>query len=47
LLDDADLARDLASKARAHVVEDWDMAAITKKLAESFVDAVAEKRGGK
>lgn len=47
LLDDGALARSLAEKARAHVEADWDMAAITKKLAESFVDAVAEKRGGK
>jgi glycosyltransferase involved in cell wall biosynthesis len=44
LLDDRDLARSLAMKARAHVEADWDMAAITRKLAESFVDAIAEKR---
>lgn len=44
LLDNGDLARSLAERARAHVEADWDMAAITKKLAASFVEAVAEKR---
>jgi O-antigen biosynthesis protein len=44
LLSDATLAGELATRARAHVVEQWDMATITAKLAESYSEAVEAKR---
>jgi len=44
LLADPAQAAELARKARAHVVDHWDMATITAKLANSYRDAIAEKR---
>jgi len=34
----------MAERARVEVVANWDMAAITRKLVESYRLAVAEKR---
>ena len=45
LLGDPGRAAGLARKARAHVVAEWDMAGITRKLAESYREVIAEKRG--
>jgi hypothetical protein len=33
----------MAARARAEVVANWDMAAITARLVESYGDAVREK----
>jgi GT2 family glycosyltransferase len=44
LLTDPAQAAQLAQKARDHVTAHWDMATITRKLAESYLDAIAEKR---
>ena len=44
LLADPAQAAALAHKARRHVVADWDMAAITRKLAASYREVIAEKR---
>ncbi len=35
----------MAQRARAEVVSNWDMAAITGKLVESYRDMAREKRG--
>jgi glycosyltransferase involved in cell wall biosynthesis len=43
LFDDPRLAADMAARARAEVVANWDMAAITARLVESYWDAVREK----
>jgi GT2 family glycosyltransferase len=45
LLKDPGRAADLARKARARVMAEWDMATITRKLAESYREVIAEKRG--
>jgi glycosyltransferase involved in cell wall biosynthesis len=34
----------LAEKARQHVLAHWDMATITKKLADSYREVIVEKR---
>ena len=44
LLEDSGGAAALARRARAEVVEHWDMATITTRLAESYREAVREKR---
>ncbi|MBI2689119.1 MAG: glycosyltransferase [Acidobacteria bacterium] len=44
LLADPDYAASLARKARQHVEAEWDMAAITAELAESYREVIAEKR---
>lgn len=44
LLQDPDGAAELARRARAHVEESWDMATITRRLAESYRQSIAEKR---
>jgi len=44
LLGDPGRAAELARKARAYVVAEWDMATITAKLAASYRDVIAEKR---
>ena len=46
LLGDPGRAAELARKARAHVVAEWDMEGITRKLAESYREVIGEKRGG-
>jgi GT2 family glycosyltransferase len=43
VLDDPPLAAEMAARARAEVVANWDMAAITARLVESYWDAVREK----
>jgi len=43
VFDDLALAAEMASRARAEVVANWDMAAITGRLVESYWDAVREK----
>ena len=44
LLTDPTQAAQLAQKARKHVMEAWDMATITRKLAGSYREVIAEKR---
>lgn len=44
LLAHPDAAAALAETARRHVVEHWDMATITAKLADSYREAIQEKR---
>lgn len=46
LLEDPEAAGELADKARAYVVAEWDMATITAKLAQSYRDVIQEKRSG-
>ena len=46
LLGDPGQAAELARKARVHVMAEWDMAAITRKLAVSYRYVIAEKRRG-
>jgi glycosyltransferase involved in cell wall biosynthesis len=43
IFDDQPLAAEMAARARAEVVANWDMAAITARLVESYWDAVREK----
>jgi GT2 family glycosyltransferase len=44
LLRDPEQAAALARKARTRVMAAWDMATITRRLAESYRDVIAEKR---
>jgi GT2 family glycosyltransferase/glycosyltransferase involved in cell wall biosynthesis len=44
LLRDPEAAAGMAERARAEVVENWDMAAITRKLVESYRELAREKR---
>jgi GT2 family glycosyltransferase/glycosyltransferase involved in cell wall biosynthesis len=44
LLEEPETADEMARRARAEVVANWDMAALTRKLVDSYRDAVAEKR---
>lgn len=44
LLESPELSAALAERARALVVEDWDMAKITARLADSYREVIAEKR---
>jgi GT2 family glycosyltransferase len=44
LLSNPTQAAQLAQKARHHVTDHWDMATITRKLAESYLEVIAEKR---
>ncbi len=44
LLNAPDEAAALAEKARKHVIAHWDMATITRKLADSYREVIAEKR---
>jgi GT2 family glycosyltransferase/glycosyltransferase involved in cell wall biosynthesis len=43
VFDDPQCAGEMAARARAEVVANWDMAAITARLVESYGDAVREK----
>ena len=43
LLEEPETAAAMATRARAEVVANWDMAAITRKLVDSYRDAVAGK----
>jgi len=43
VFDDPRFAAEMAARARAEVVANWDMAAITARLLESYWDAVREK----
>jgi glycosyltransferase involved in cell wall biosynthesis len=43
ILDEPSSAAAMAARARAEVVANWDMAAITARLVESYWDAVREK----
>jgi glycosyltransferase involved in cell wall biosynthesis len=43
IFDDPPFAAEMAARARAEVVANWDMAAITARLVESYRDAVREK----
>jgi GT2 family glycosyltransferase/glycosyltransferase involved in cell wall biosynthesis len=43
VFDDPPLAAEMAARARSEVVANWDMAAITAQLLESYRDAVREK----
>jgi glycosyltransferase involved in cell wall biosynthesis len=43
LLEEPETAAEMATRARAEVVANWDMAAITRKLVDSYGGAVAEK----
>ncbi len=43
VFDDPPSAAEMAARARAEVVANWDMAAITGRLVESYWDAVREK----
>ena len=43
VFDDPPLAAEMAARARSEVVANWDMAAITARLVESYWDAVREK----
>ncbi len=45
LFDDHDAASQMALRARKEVEENWDAAAITRKLVTSYHDALAQKRG--
>jgi glycosyltransferase involved in cell wall biosynthesis len=47
LLRDPESAAALAERAREEVVENWDMAAITRKLVDSFRDLAREKRSSR
>jgi GT2 family glycosyltransferase len=44
LFDHSEEAAELAARARREVVENWDMAAITRRLEKSYREALAEKR---
>ena len=44
LLDDPASAAQMAARARAEVVSNWDMAVITRRLVDTYRDAVAEMR---
>jgi len=44
LLRDPERAAAMAERARAEVEAQWDMAAITRRLVESYRDLVKEKR---
>ena len=43
VFDDPPRAAEMAARARSEVVANWDMAAITARLVESYRDAVREK----
>ncbi len=43
VFDDSPFAAEMAARARAEVVANWDMTAITTRLVESYWDAVLEK----
>jgi len=43
VFEDQSFAAEMASRARSEVVANWDMAAITARLVESYWDAVREK----
>jgi GT2 family glycosyltransferase/glycosyltransferase involved in cell wall biosynthesis len=45
LLRDPERAAEMAERARAEVVANWDMSAITRKLVEGYREIVREKRG--
>jgi glycosyltransferase involved in cell wall biosynthesis len=44
LLRDPEKAASMAQRARTEVESNWDMAAITRKLVESYSEMVREKR---
>jgi glycosyltransferase involved in cell wall biosynthesis len=44
LLRDPERAAEMATRARAEVVANWDMGAITGKLVEGYREIVREKR---
>jgi glycosyltransferase involved in cell wall biosynthesis len=43
VFENAPMAAEMAARARAEVVANWDMATITARLADSYRDAVREK----
>jgi GT2 family glycosyltransferase len=45
LLKDPKRGKKMASRARKEVLDNWDMPEITRKLADSYRDALREKRG--
>ncbi|MEK7406049.1 MAG: glycosyltransferase [Acidobacteriota bacterium] len=45
LLDQPERAMEMAQRARREVVENWDMAVLTRRLAESYAEVLREKRG--
>lgn len=45
LFEDVERARAMARRARVEVETNWDMAVITRKLAESYTQVIAQKRG--
>ena len=44
LFENPDIAAQMAALARAEVVANWDMAAITRKLVEGYTDVARLKR---
>ena len=44
LFEDPEAGVDMAARARAEVEVNWDMAAITRKLVDSYREIVREKR---
>jgi hypothetical protein len=46
LLRDSEKAAAMAQRARTEVETNWDMAAITKKLVDSYAEMVREERRG-
>ena len=46
IFDDADAAAAMAVRARAEVEVHWDMAAITRRLVDGYVELVRDKRAG-
>ena len=46
MLEDPEAAGGLAMRARQEVVDNWDMATISAKLAQSYRSAIAAKRSG-
>jgi GT2 family glycosyltransferase len=46
LFDDPESAAAMAARARAEVEQNWDMARVTRRLEESYREAVLEKRAG-
>ena len=45
LFENPEKAAELAARARQEVVANWDMGVLTKRLEESYREAVREKRG--
>jgi glycosyltransferase involved in cell wall biosynthesis len=45
LFDNPEKGAEMAARARREVVENWDMAALTRRLEQSYREAIKEKRG--